>query len=205
MSATLRLWAALLGSLTLLTGCVIPLPEDFAPPRYIHEEPLPPRPFPGQPAPPPLPTGTASAPTTVACFPPDESCARLIVAAIDAARAQIRVQAYSFTRQDIASALIRASQRGVDVGVIIDRQHAFEKSGMMPKLSQAGITVLVDSVKGLAHSKVMVIDAAIVITGSYNFTSSAERRNAENLLIISDPGLAARYLMNWQKREAASR
>jgi phosphatidylserine/phosphatidylglycerophosphate/cardiolipin synthase-like enzyme len=196
----------LFAALPILAGCVIPLPEDFAPPRYIHETPLPPRPFPGQPAPPPIPTtAAASTPTTVACFPPDESCARLIIAAIDAARAQIRVQAYSFTRQDIAAALIRAYRRGVDVGVIIDRQHAFENSGMMPRLSEAGITVLVDSVKGLAHSKVMIIDATIVVTGSYNFTSAAERRNAENLLIVSDPGLAARYLMNWRKREAESR
>lgn len=205
MIRMLRLRTAVFGSLLALSGCVIPLPEDFAPPRYIHEAPLPPRPFPGQPVAPPLPAATVSPPTTVACFPPDESCARLIITAIDSARAQIRVQAYSFTRQDIAAALIRAAQRGVDVGVIIDRQHAFEKSGMMPKLSEAGITVLVDSVKGLAHSKVMIIDATVVVTGSYNFTSAAERRNAENLLIVSDPGLAARYLMNWQKRQAESR
>lgn len=196
---------ASLCGLMMLSNCVIPLPEDFAPPRYIHEEPLPPRPFPGQPTLPPVPPGKPMPPRTIACFTPAESCAELIVAAIDGARAQIRVQAYSFTQKDIAAALIRAEKRGVDVGVIIDRQHAFEKSGMMPKLSEAGVTVLVDSVKGLAHSKVMIIDAVIVITGSYNFTSAAEHRNAENLLIVADPGLAARYLMNWQKRESGAR
>ena len=51
----------------------------------------------------------------------------------------------------------------------------------------------------------MIIDATVVITGSYNFTAAAERRNAENLVILTDPGLAARYLMNWQKRQAQSR
>ena len=205
MSSRHWIGIATLGMMLFLSGCVIPLPEDFAQPRYIHDAPLPPRPFPGQPALAQLPTSSATTPETIACFPPDQSCARLIVAAIDAAQAQIRVQAYSFTRQDIAAALIRAHQRGVDVGVIIDRQHAFEKNGMMPKLSEAGITVLIDSVKGLAHSKVIIVDATVVVTGSYNFTSAAESRNAENLLILTDPGLAARYLMNWQKRQAQSR
>lgn len=206
MSGRRHLALALLGCcLPLLGACVIPLPEDFAPPRYIHAEPLPPRPFPGQPTLPPLPSGAPSPPKTWTCFTPGESCAKLIITAIDAARFQIRVQAYSFTREDLADALIRAEQRGVDVEVIIDRQHAFEKRGMMPKLSQAGITVLVDSVKGLAHSKVIILDAAMVITGSYNFTSAAEHRNAENLLVVADPGLAGRYLLNWQKREMESR
>jgi phosphatidylserine/phosphatidylglycerophosphate/cardiolipin synthase-like enzyme len=39
-----------------------------------------------------------------------------------------------------------------------------------------------------------------VITGSYNFTWSAQARNAENLLILRDnPALAETYLKNWQR------
>jgi len=33
-----------------------------------------------------------------------------------------------------------------------------------------------------------------VITGSYNFTGSAERDNDENLVIVDDPALARAYL-----------
>jgi hypothetical protein len=40
--------------------------------------------------------------------------------------------------------------------------------------------------------------------GSFNFTKSAETRNAENLLIIHDPVLAARYLQNWNVHAAHS-
>lgn len=43
----------------------------------------------------------------------------------------------------------------------------------------------------------MIIDGAKVITGSFNFTSGAEEKNAENLLVITDAKLAARYLANW--------
>ncbi len=49
----------------------------------------------------------------------------------------------------------------------------------------------------IAHNKIMVIDANTVITGSFNFTKAAEDRNAENLLIIKNRDLAARYTENW--------
>lgn len=52
---------------------------------------------------------------------------------------------------------------------------------------------------GLAHNKIMVIDRAVVITGSFNFTKAAEEVNAENLLVIRDSGLAAKYAANWQE------
>lgn len=45
----------------------------------------------------------------------------------------------------------------------------------------------------------MVIDSSTVITGSFNFTKSAEEDNAENLLIIHSPELAAKYIENWKK------
>ena len=45
----------------------------------------------------------------------------------------------------------------------------------------------------------MVIDSNTVITGSFNFTKAAEEGNAENLLIIHSPELAAKYTENWNK------
>lgn len=44
----------------------------------------------------------------------------------------------------------------------------------------------------------MIVDAQTVITGSFNFTKAAEERNAENLLVIRDSRLAAKYTANWQ-------
>jgi len=43
----------------------------------------------------------------------------------------------------------------------------------------------------------MVIDAHTVITGSFNFTKAAEENNAENLLVIDDAEMAAKYTANW--------
>jgi phosphatidylserine/phosphatidylglycerophosphate/cardiolipin synthase-like enzyme len=44
----------------------------------------------------------------------------------------------------------------------------------------------------------MVIDRETVITGSFNFTRSAELENAENLLVIHDKDLAQHYANNWE-------
>jgi phosphatidylserine/phosphatidylglycerophosphate/cardiolipin synthase-like enzyme len=45
----------------------------------------------------------------------------------------------------------------------------------------------------------MVIDGEPMITGSLNFTRAAEEKNVENLLVIRDKTLAAKYTENWQK------
>ena len=61
-----------------------------------------------------------------------------------------------------------------------------------------GIPVRIDAQHAIAHNKIMVIDGATVITGSFNFTKNAEENNAENLLVIRSPDLAAKYTANWQ-------
>ncbi|MCP4475295.1 MAG: hypothetical protein GY821_12175 [Gammaproteobacteria bacterium] len=70
------------------------------------------------------------------------------------------------------------------------------------------IPFLIDYQPAIAHNKVMVIDAGIphatVITGSFNFTNSAQKRNAENLIIIHDQHLAAAYMKNFEKRKRVS-
>jgi phosphatidylserine/phosphatidylglycerophosphate/cardiolipin synthase-like enzyme len=51
----------------------------------------------------------------------------------------------------------------------------------------------------------MIIDERVVITGSFNFTKSAEESNAENLLIIRDAKVAEIYTGNWLAHLAHSR
>jgi phosphatidylserine/phosphatidylglycerophosphate/cardiolipin synthase-like enzyme len=66
-------------------------------------------------------------------------------------------------------------------------------------LTNAGVSVWLDTQVAIAHCKVMVIDGAKVITGSFNFTAAAQNHNAENLLVLEDPALAAEYLRNWER------
>ncbi len=138
-------------------------------------------------------------------FTPGDDAAGLIVRAIDGARFQILVQAFSFTHSGIAGALIRAERRGVDVQVIADDgQIDLIDNNVIPKLVGAGIPVFVDAEHAAAHNKVMVIDggakAPVVITGSFNFTHAAQFRNAENLLVFhGNPELTHAYLDNWKR------
>ncbi|WP_323169504.1 phospholipase D-like domain-containing protein [Pantoea agglomerans] len=44
------------------------------------------------------------------------------------------------------------------------------------------------------HNKFIVTDGSAVETGSFNYTSSAEKRNAENALVITgEPETAQQY------------
>jgi phosphatidylserine/phosphatidylglycerophosphate/cardiolipin synthase-like enzyme len=56
----------------------------------------------------------------------------------------------------------------------------------------------VRAIRAGAHSKIMIIDGEIVITGSFNFTRSAGDKNAQNLLVLGDKILAAKYVENWK-------
>ena len=48
------------------------------------------------------------------------------------------------------------------------------------------------------HNKIIIIDGATVVTGSFNFTKAADEKSAENLLVIHDAGIATKYEENWQ-------
>jgi phosphatidylserine/phosphatidylglycerophosphate/cardiolipin synthase-like enzyme len=49
------------------------------------------------------------------------------------------------------------------------------------------------------HHKVIIIDGKIVITGSDNFSASAEDHNDENVVMIDNPEVASRYLAEFQR------
>jgi len=132
-------------------------------------------------------------------FSPNGGCTDEIVAEIGKATNTIRVLAYSFTSEPIARSLVEAHKRGIDVVVILDKEQRTAKDSEADFLADAGIKTLIDSRHAIAHNKVIIIDRQVVITGSFNFTKAAEEHNAENLLVIHDTTLAARYAADWQR------
>jgi phosphatidylserine/phosphatidylglycerophosphate/cardiolipin synthase-like enzyme len=139
-----------------------------------------------------------SLPAIEVYFSPKGGCTEAVVKEVDAARSTILVQAYSFTSAPIAKALVEAHKRGVQVQVILDKSNRTEKYSSADFLHNMGIPVCIDAQHAIAHNKVMVIDGRTVITGSFNFTKQAETGNAENLLVIRSPELAAKYTANWK-------
>ena len=119
-------------------------------------------------------------------FSPKGGCTEAVVRELDAAKQTVFVQAYSFTSREISAALDSAKDRGVVVHVILDKSNIKENTNADANIAGHGISVLVDAKHSIAHNKVMIIDAQVVITGSFNFTEQAEHANAENLLVIHD-------------------
>jgi phosphatidylserine/phosphatidylglycerophosphate/cardiolipin synthase-like enzyme len=116
---------------------------------------------------------------------------------LHAAQTQVLMQAYAFTSAPIAKALVEAHKRGVKVLAVLDKSNEIDQYSAATFLNNAGIQPLIDDKHAIAHAKVMVIDSATIMTGSFNFTKAAEEKNAENLLVITDaPELVKAYEAN---------
>lgn len=137
-------------------------------------------------------------------FSPKGGCEAAIVAQVRKAKTSVLVQAYSFTSQPIAQALLQARMRHLEVRVILDGSWPTTALKVEQLLAAGDIPVLADSKHAIAHNKILVIDGAVVVTGSFNFTSQAEHSNAENVLVVRDTKLAAQYAANWQVHAAHS-
>ena len=147
-----------------------------------------------------LATGAAVA----VCFSPEEDCTAFAVDAIDRAETQILVNAYGLTTSSrTVDALVRAKQRGVDVRLIADRTTPCERNSGINPLARAGIPIWIDSDVRIAHSKSMVIDHQVTLTGSMNWTGGAAY-NSENLNLVASPIIPAAYAGHWNQRLAPS-
>lgn len=145
---------------------------------------------------------TVAPPASVeVAFSPNGGGTALVIQTIRAAKKEILVAAYAFTSEPIAEALIAAHAAGIDVKVVIDRKQVGKKNhSVAPRLIAAGVPLRVDIIHNIQHNKFMVIDRKTVETGSFNFTASGERYNAENILVLKEaPELAAAYADTWQK------
>lgn len=133
-------------------------------------------------------------------FSPDDGNAAQIIELIQNAEENIYFMAFSFTSDDIAQALIDATDDGITVVGVFEESQYYSNSGTeFDHLLAAGLDVRLDGNDRNMHHKVFIIDGEIVITGSYNFSRSAEERNDENTLIIYSPEIAAQYLAEFDR------
>lgn len=147
-----------------------------------------------------LPVTThAVAPRAEIAFSPSGGATELVVHTIESAKTSIRVAAYSFTSKPIATALLDAHKRGVDVRVVVDKANATARYTMATFLANQGVPVRVDYRYAIMHDKFIVVDGVTVETGSFNFTAAAESKNAENVMVLRDPAVAERYAREWDR------
>lgn len=129
-------------------------------------------------------------------FSPHGGCTAQIVKDIASAKQTVHVEAYSFTSKPIIEALCLKSKK-VAVVVIVDGSWQTSAPASVAQFQAWHIPVLVDSEHPIAHSKVIIIDDKLVLTGSFNFTKQAES-NHENVVRISTKSVVAQYEKDWE-------
>lgn len=133
-------------------------------------------------------------------FSPDDGVAARIMKLLRGAETSIHFLAYSMTADDFGEVIRQKAKDGLRVfGVMDQSQIKSNKGTEFEPFQQAGLRVYKDGSSGQMHHKVIIIDEKIIITGSYNFSASAERKNDENVVFFFDEQLAAQYLAEFER------
>lgn len=132
-------------------------------------------------------------------FTPEEDVADRLLELIGGAQHSIRVMAFSFTDSSVSAAMIERIQAGVTVSGIFESRLSGIIGSEFGTLLCAGANMRMDGNPSLMHHKVILIDDAIVITGSLNFSRAAFESNDDNAIIVFDPRLAAAYAQEFDR------
>ena len=148
----------------------------------------------------PYPVVTVDGVNVEIYFSPDDHAAKRIAELLRGAQHSIYFMAYSFTADDFGDILRQKARDGLPVAGVMEESQVSSNSGSEYNFfKKVGLSVFLDGNTGLMHHKVIIIDQEIVITGSYNFTASAERTNDENVVIFFDKQIAAQYLAEFKR------
>lgn len=127
---------------------------------------------------------------------PQFDCAKAVVDLLNQTKNTAHIAIYSITEPDIVNSIIAAHNRGIDVHIVTDATESKNRSQsiMIKKLNNAGIDIrLTVRQPALMHNKVGIFDEKTICTGSFNWTSNAEKRNDENLIIVDGNEIASAY------------
>ena len=133
----------------------------------------------------------------------DEDILQRAIELISSAEKTIDVESYGFDINEIADSLIAAHNRGISVRIVCERDNYESDTHSGDPywdMQNAGIPIVPDNDNSsLTHDKVMIIDSAIVWTGSTNFTFNGYYLNNNNVLIIESEDVAKTYLEDFSQ------
>lgn len=141
-----------------------------------------------------------------ALFAPQDPIVTYLEYLIGSEQRSIDIAMYHFTNGTIAEFLLQAHARGILVTIIVDRSCIADRYNKVEFLAAKGIKVLVydpvvewgKDTNGIMHNKCMILNRnvgsrPILVTGSFNYTSSAATKNYENVIISNDASLIKQY------------
>ncbi len=137
-------------------------------------------------------------------FSPSDGTNFQILQTLQAAQHSLGFELLTLTRSDLASALIAQKNAGRKVRGDLDNNT--DSGSEYAELVGAGVDVGLNNGGGLLHHKYLIVDAdnpqwdGVVLTGSHNWSASAENSNNENTLIVHDDDLANQYLQEFSAR-----
>ncbi len=144
--------------------------------------------------------------TVTAGFSPDGTAQALVLTTVGQSTRQLDVAAYSFTSKPVAEAILAAKQRGVRIRVMVDDKANREKYSAATYLANKGVEVRTNGNYAIQHNKFIVADRDTVETGSFNYTASADSRNAENVVVLEGiPAISSQYEIEFSRLWAESK
>jgi phosphatidylserine/phosphatidylglycerophosphate/cardiolipin synthase-like enzyme len=132
-------------------------------------------------------------------FSPDDDVEDRIDDVLRRAEKSIDFMVFTFTSDVLSETILARARAGVEVSGVIEWDQASNPGSDYERLRRAGLDVRLDSNPRNMHHKVIIIDDSIVITGSYNFSRSAEENNDENVLILYDVKVSQEYLLEFKR------
>jgi phosphatidylserine/phosphatidylglycerophosphate/cardiolipin synthase-like enzyme len=135
-------------------------------------------------------------------YAPEDEVIQAIDDVLSRAQTSIRFMTFSFTVDEMGDIIAARANAGVSVQGIFETTGSETQFSEMRPLYCAGLQVRQDGNRYILHHKVFIVDDVTVITGSFNVSENATNSNDENLVIISDPDLAAQYVAEFNRRWA---
>ncbi len=132
-------------------------------------------------------------------FSPGDDCPQIIVNQLQRASSSIDICVFTITDNRIADAIRDAFVRGVAVRIISDNDKSLDPGSDIERLMGLGVPVRIDQTDHHMHHKYAVFDQKTTLTGSYNWTRSADKHNDENFLITSEAAINRAYLGHFDR------
>ena len=129
-------------------------------------------------------------------FSPNGQVKDRIVNEINNTKTSIDIAVFNFTSSGLKTALKKALKKGVSIRIITDQGQSEDIHSAVGSLLQDGFKIKIVKGKGrngLMHNKFAIFDHKLLLTGSYNWTETAEHYNYENALFLEDKSLAEQY------------
>ncbi|MBS3137610.1 hypothetical protein J4232_04205 [Candidatus Woesearchaeota archaeon] len=131
-------------------------------------------------------------------FCPEDKCEQQVIEILKTAKKSIYFMVFSFTSDNIGNILMEKAKQGIVIDGVFDTSQNNQFTEYL-RLKDANISVIFDNNKYKLHHKVFIVDETVVITGSYNPTKNGNENNDENVIIIHDAEIAAKYLQEFER------